>query len=167
LIEFARAHKLPIVASNVPRGIAADVGKTGMTAIDKLGANRGLAARELDCPTSGSYFDRFAQAMGAHAGTTPNFYFAQCVKDETMGEAVADAFHKTTGRVTIVHVNGAFHSDFAEGTAASAARRMPGRRIAVVSVLPVEDIDTAKPESDDAKRADYLVFTVAAPASRR
>jgi uncharacterized iron-regulated protein len=167
LIEFARAHKLPIVASNVPRGIAADVGKTGMAAIDKLGANRGLAARELECPTSGSYFDRFAKAMGAHAGTTPNFYFAQCVKDETMGEAVADAFHKTTGRVTIVHVNGAFHSDFSEGTAASAARRMPGRRIAVVSVLPVEDIDAAKPESDDAKRADYLVFTVAAPASRR
>jgi uncharacterized iron-regulated protein len=167
LIEFARAHKLPIIASNVPRGIAADVGKTGMAAIDKLGANRGLAARELECPTSGSYFDRFAKAMGAHAGTTPNFYFAQCVKDETMGEAVADAFHKTTGRVTIVHVNGAFHSDFSEGTAASAARRMPGRRIAVVSVLPVEDIDAAKPESDDAKRADYLVFTVAAPASRR
>src|SRR5215204_65240 len=167
LIEFARAHKLPIVASNVPRRIASDVGKSGMSVVDALGADRGLAARELNCPTSGSYYDRFAAAMGGHAGAAPNFYFAQCLKDETMGEAVADAFNRTTGRVTIVHVNGSFHSDFGEGTAASARRRMPGRRIAVVSMLPVQDIDAATPDADDLKRADYLVFTVAAPASPR
>ena len=98
--------------------------------------------------------------MGGHQGTTTNFYFAQCLKDETMGEAVSDAFQKTTGRVTIVHVNGAFHSDFGDGTADSARRRMPGRRIAVVSILPVSDIDAAKPADGDLKRADYLLFTV-------
>ena len=62
-----------------------------------------------------------------------------------MGESVADAFHKTTGRVTIVHVDGAFHSDFSEGAAASARRRMPGRRIAVVSVLPVQESTRRSP----------------------
>lgn len=160
MIEFARAHKLPIVASNVPRRIASDVGKKGMSAIDALGADRGLAAKELKCPTSGSYYDRFVEAMGGHDGANPNFYFAQCVKDETMGEAVAGAFSKATERVTIVHVNGAFHSDFGEGTAESARRRMPGRRIAVVSMLPVDDIDREKPDENDLKRADYLVFTV-------
>lgn len=160
IIEFARAHKLPIVASNVPRRIAADVGKTGMSVMDNLGADRGLAAKELNCPASGSYFDRFVAAMGAHQGATPNFYYAQCLKDETMGEAVADAFQKAAGRVTIVHINGAFHSDFGEGSAESARRRMPGRRIAVVSMLPVDDIDADKPDDNDLKRADYLVFTV-------
>jgi len=74
---------------------------------------------------------------------------------------VATAFQKNaTGRVTIVHVNGAFHSDFGEGTADAARRRMPGRRIAVVSMLPVDDLDTTKPDDDDFKRADYLVFTI-------
>jgi uncharacterized iron-regulated protein len=160
IIEFARAHKLPIVASNVPRRIASEVGKKGMAAIAALGADRGFAAKDLTCPTSGSYYDRFVAAMGGHEGANPNFYFAQCVKDETMGEAVAAAFSKATERVTIVHVNGAFHSDFGEGTAESARRRMPGRRIAVVSMLPVEDIDHEKPDDDDLKRADYLVFTV-------
>ena len=77
-----------------------------------------------------------------------------------MGEAVADAFHKTPGRVTIVHVNGAFHSDFGEGAAESARRRMPGRRIAVVSVLPVADIDAREPAGEDLKRADYLLYTI-------
>ena len=159
LIEFAKAHKLPIVAANVPRRMASEVGKKGMTAIE--GADRALASKELDCPTKGDYYDRFAAAMGNHAGASPNFYFAQCVKDETMGESVAEAFHRTPGRVTIVHVNGAFHSDFGLGAAESARRRMPGRRIAVVSVLPVQDIDAAKPSDEDLKRADYLMYTVA------
>jgi len=162
LIEFARAHHLPIVASNVPRRIASDVSKNGMPAIEKLGSDdRAFAAREVQCPTSGDYYQRFGEAMGGHEGANANFYFAQCVKDETMGESVATAFQKNaTGRVTIVHVNGAFHSDFGEGTADSARRRMPGRRIAVVSMLPVDDLDTAKPDDDDFKRADYLVFTI-------
>ena len=162
LIEFARAHHLPIVASNVSRRIASDVSKNGMPAIEKLGSDdRAFAAREVQCPTSGDYYQRFGEAMGGHEGANANFYFAQCVKDETMGESVATAFQKNaTGRVTIVHVNGAFHSDFGEGTADSARRRMPGRRIAVVSMLPVDDLDTTKPDDDDFKRADYLVFTI-------
>ena len=162
LIEFAKAHHLPIVASNVPRRIASDVSKNGMPAIEKLGSDdRAFAAREVQCPTSGDYYQRFGEAMGGHEGANANFYFAQCVKDETMGESVATAFQKNaTGRVTIVHVNGAFHSDFGEGTADSARRRMPGRRIAVVSMLPVDDLDTTKPDDDDFKRADYLVFTI-------
>lgn len=160
VIEFARAHKLPIVASNVPRRLASDVGKKGMAAIEALAADRSLVAKDLTCPTSGSYYERFVAAMGGHEGANPNFYFAQCVKDETMGEAVAGAFSKATERVTIVHFNGSFHSDYGEGTAESARRRMPGRRIAVVSMLPVSDIDHAKPDDDDLKRADYLVFTV-------
>ena len=160
IIEFARASKLPIVASNVPRGVASDVGKTGLSAVESLGGDRRFAARELQCPVSGSYYDRFAAAMGNHAGASPNFYFAQCVKDETMGESVADTFQKSTGHVAIVHFDGAFHSDFGEGTAESARRRMPGRRIAVVSILPVTDLDSAKPAEPDLKRADYLLYTV-------
>lgn len=162
IVEFARANKLPIVASNVPRRVASAVGKTGLSAVEDLGADRRLAARELQCPVSGSYYDRFAAAMGNHAGASPNFYFAQCVKDETMGESVAETFHKSPGRLTIVHFDGAFHSDFGEGTAESARRRMPGRRIAVVSILPVTDLDSARPAETDLKRADYLLYTVGA-----
>jgi uncharacterized iron-regulated protein len=167
LIEFARAHQLAVVASNVPRRIAAAVGKSGMSALADLGEDRKLAAREPQCPASGSYFDRFTAAMGGHAGASPNFYYAQCLKDETMGEAVADVFHAATGRLVVVHVNGAFHSDFAEGSAESARRRMPGRRVAVVSMLPVDDLDARQPDDDDLRRADYLVFTAAVPASPR
>ena len=161
LIEFARAHHLPVLASNVPKRIAAELSKSGLSALAGLGGDRRLAARQPECPTTGTYFDRFAAAMGEHAGATSNFYFAQCVKDETMAESVGDAFQNTIAkRVTIVHVNGAFHSDFGSGTAASARRRLPGRRVAVVSVLPVPQLDALEPEGDDLSRADYLVFTI-------
>ena len=160
LVEFARARKLRVIAANVPRRMASDVSRKGLGAIEASPDDRGFAAKTLDCPSSGSYFDRFAAAMGGHQGATANFYYAQCVKDETMGESIADAFAKTSGRVAIVHVNGAFHSDFREGTAHSARQRMPGRRVAVVSVLPVADLDTLKPAGEDLKRADFLIYTL-------
>jgi uncharacterized iron-regulated protein len=172
LIEFAKAHQIPIVASNVPRRIASDVAQTGISVVDGLGSDRPLAAREIQCPTSGEYYDRFLGMMGEHPPSgdpavsdarTKNdrFYFAQCLKDETMGQSIADAFESNAARhATIVHMNGAFHSDYAQGTAASVRRRLPGRRIAVVSVLPVDDLDTERPDDDDLKLADYLLYTV-------
>jgi uncharacterized iron-regulated protein len=172
IIEFARTHHIPVVGSDVPRRIASDVSKSGMSALEGLGTDRKLAARELQCPTSGDYYERFLQAMGGHPPSgdpkaadiqqkNDRFYLAQCLKDETMGESIAEAFAgHTSEHVTIVHVNGAFHSDYAEGTAASTRRRMPGRRIAVVSVVPVEDLDQERPDDDDVKLGDYLLYTL-------
>jgi uncharacterized iron-regulated protein len=172
IVEFARAHHLAVIASDVPRRIASDVSKTGLLAVEALGADRRLAARELPCPTAGEYYDRFLEAMGGHPPSgdpkaadiqakNDRFYFAQCLKDETMGESIADAFDRNpAAHATIVHFNGAFHSDYAQGTAAAARRRLPGRRVAVVSVIPVEDLDREKPDGDRVKSADYLVYTI-------
>jgi hypothetical protein len=60
----------------------------------------------------------------------------------------------------LVHYNGAFHSDFGLGTAERARRRLPGKRIVIISMLPVADLDTLQPEGEELQRADYLVFTV-------
>src|SRR6185503_19569543 len=43
IVEYAKANKLPVVASNVPRRVAAEVGKAGLSAVASLGADRGLA----------------------------------------------------------------------------------------------------------------------------
>jgi uncharacterized iron-regulated protein len=172
IVEFARAHHLPVIASNVPRHIATDVSRTGMGVVDGLGPDRRLAARELPCPASGEYYERFLDAMGGHPPSgdpaapdiqqkNDRFYLAQCLKDETMAESIADTFQKgAAAHATIVHVNGAFHSDYAQGTAAASRRRLPGRRIAVVSVLPVDDLDHVQPDEDDLKRGDYLLYTL-------
>ena len=172
IIEFAKAHQIPVIASDVPRSIATDVANHGEAVLDQLGPRRSLAARELDCPMNGNYYDRFIQVMasGGHPPTgetaapdakarNDRFYLAQCLKDETMGESVANAF-AAARRTTVLHINGAFHTDYGEGTAARARRRMPGRRVAVVSVLPVDDLDGLAPDEDDVKLGDFLLYTV-------
>lgn len=166
LIEFAKAHQIPVVASNVPRRIASDVSKTGLSMVNDLGPDRALAARDIHCPATGAYYERFREAMsgGGHAdtsATTDRFYFAQCLKDETMAESIADAWQKNYSRhATLVHVNGSFHTDYTEGTAAATVNRMGGRRIAVVSLQPIDDIDTVTPDADDLRLGDYIVYTV-------
>jgi uncharacterized iron-regulated protein len=171
LVEVARTEGWPVIAANVPRRFASSVAKTGLAALDTLGATeRSWVAADLRCPQDG-YFDRFAASMGGHqaAGstddqkkTTERYYFSQCVKDETMAEAIAVGFDQFN-RKLVVHVNGAFHSDFGLGTAERVRRRLSGRRVAVVSVLPVKNLDTLAPAGEDLQRADYLLYTVAEP----
>jgi hypothetical protein len=171
---MARAHKWAVLASNVPRKYAAEVAKSGLGSLDALPSEeRALIARDLQCPLDG-YFDRFSETMNNHPAPgsekqapeerraiTERYYFSQCVKDETMAETIAAAFDRQGGRPgTIVHFNGSFHSDFGAGAAERTRRRLATRRVAVVSMLPVKDIDAAAPEPDDLKRADYLVYTV-------
>ena len=168
LVDFARAHGWPVIAANVPRRHATDVARRGLEAVDQLSTSeRPHAAKEFDCPRD-AYFDKFTAAMGEHPppGTeklsadeqrlrTTRYYESQCVKDETMAESIA----AVTGR-RVVHFNGSFHSDFGLGTAERTRRRLPGRRVVVVSVLPVSDLDALTPAGDDLKRADYLVYTI-------
>jgi uncharacterized iron-regulated protein len=173
LVELAKGQGWPVIASNVPRRYASSVAKTGLSALDGLpSVERAWIAVDVQCPR-GLYFDRFAETMSGHqepAGeklspeelrnTTERYYFSQCVKDETMAEAIAAGLERG-GRTLVVHVNGAFHSDFGLGTAERVRRRLGGRRVAVVSVLPVKDLDSLTPAGNDLKRADYLLYTFA------
>jgi uncharacterized iron-regulated protein len=174
LVEMARAHAWPVVASSVPRRLASEVAKGGAAALAKASTDEpALTARSVQCPLDG-YFERFAASMNAHPApgeekksdeekraTTERYYLSQCFKDETMAESIVAAFERQAGRIgVIVHYNGAFHSDFGAGVAERVRRRLPGRRIAVISMLPVLDIDTLAPEGEDLLRAEYLVYTV-------
>jgi uncharacterized iron-regulated protein len=99
---------------------------------------------------------------------TERYYWAQCVKDETMAESIVAALEKPGGPAapkpeatagTIVHYNGAFHSDFGLGTVERVRRRAPARRVIIISMLPVADLDRLTPSGEDLRRADFLVYT--------
>lgn len=170
LVERARTHGWPVIASNVPRRIASLVAKTGKEAIGQLSAqDRTYVAADLQCPHD-NYFDRFVETMGGHpAGNMTKeqqeammerYYWSQCVKDETMAEAIAAAAAARTTPGPVVHYNGAFHSDFGLGTAERVRRRMIGKRTVVISMLPVKDLDAISPGDEDLGRGDYLVYTI-------
>ena len=182
LVEFARAYKWPVIASDVPRRLASLVSARGLkTTLDSLSTtDRAFAARDMLCPHD-DYFRRFAKAMGdmpSHSGgataesaadraaTIERIYLAQCIKDETMSESVATAFTVAPPRALVVHVNGAFHSDYGLGTAERVKRRLPGKRVVVVSFVPVHDLDMTNGKSQRTL-ADFIVYTLAAPASAK
>ena len=173
LVEFAISKEWPVVAANVPRPIASEVAKGGLEVLQQKSADdRKLFAAELKCPVGDDYFKRFAEVMGGHPApgaaadearrTTERYYASQCVKDETMAESIAQAF--TAARAggkpqTVVHFNGAFHSDYRQGAAERVARRLKDARIVVVSVKPMADLDQLKP-NDDKKLGDFVVYTI-------
>ena len=174
LVEFAKRRGWTVVAANVPRPLANAVSKAGLAHLESLAPEeRARASRDLQCPFD-DYFDRFDETMNAHPmpgaeqqsadqkrQMTERFYFAQCVKDETMAESIARAYETTAdSRPLVVHFNGSFHSDYGWGTAARVTRRLKGARVKVVSVWPVTDLDRLKPSKDDRQVANYLVYTL-------
>jgi uncharacterized iron-regulated protein len=94
---------------------------------------------------------------------TDRFYEAQCVKDETMAESIVAAMAAAGEGALVLHVDGAFHSDYGLGTAARVVRRRPGIRTAVISAVPVDSLATANAASF-AARGDYVILTRKPPA---
>lgn len=178
LVELARARGWPVVASNIPRRIASAVSRKGLAVLDTLAATeRAFAARENLCPRD-AYYERFAETMKGHGAgggpptaadsaamraMTDRFYEAQCVKDEAMAESIVAARARVAGAV-VLHVDGAFHSDFGLGTAARVERRDPGARTVVLTAIPVDDPAKAAP-ADHAERGDYVIVTRKPPAA--
>jgi uncharacterized iron-regulated protein len=176
LVELAKANGWPVIAANVPRRIASAVAKSGRDAISQLPpADVAWVAKDLQCAED-AYFERFAKTMASHPApnqtpeeqraTTLRYYWSQCVKDETMAESIVAAVaapapsERSESKGPVVHYNGAFHSDFGLGTAERVRRRLPGKRIVVISMLPVETLDVLAPAGEDLQRADYLVYTI-------
>jgi uncharacterized iron-regulated protein len=172
LVELAKAHHWSVVAANVPRSLASAIGRKGLAALDTLSAKeRSNAASDNQCPRD-DYHARFMESMQTHsAGSVPvsasdslptamaeRFYLAQCVKDETMAESIVNARLAASRDAIVVHFDGAFHSDYSQGTVARVKRRQPGWNLLVVSAVPVADPSVA-PIITQSGKADFVIFT--------
>jgi uncharacterized iron-regulated protein len=188
LIELAKERHWPVVAANVPRSLASAIGRKGLAALDTLAPkDRSNAARENVCPKD-DYHARFLESMQSHSpGAGPatpatptavsappvpaaptvdslptavaeRFYLAQCVKDDTMAESIVNARLAAPRDAIVVHFDGAFHSDYSQGTVARVKRRQPGWTLGVVSAVPVADPAVA-PIITHSGKADFVIFT--------
>jgi uncharacterized iron-regulated protein len=178
MVELAKARGWPVVASNIPRPMASAVGRKALAALDTLTpVERTWAARDIQCPND-AYRARFMETMTGHGsgGSAPapgdtlptsvaaRFYLAQCIKDETMAESIVEARQRTPGAI-VVHYDGAFHSDYRQGTVDRVRRRMPGLKLVVISSVPVIDQGSAT-LADHKDRADFIIFTKRIPPKK-
>jgi uncharacterized iron-regulated protein len=177
MVQLARDRGWRVIAANVPRPLASAIGRGGMRALDTLPpAERAMAARDVICP-SDDYRRRFLDEMKGHGSgsaapasgdtlptaTAERFYLAQCVKDETMAESIVSGFVSAPRGTIVIHYDGAFHSDFGEGTAERVRRRAPGAKVVIITAVPVADPGAAD-VAPHAKRADWIIFTRRRPS---
>ena len=96
----------------------------------------------------------------AKAAALDRYYQSQCMKDETMAESIVRARAEHGPTPLIVHLNGAFHSNFGLGTVERVERRMPDAKLVVITAIPVASLDDVRPSRDDRKQGDWLVYTL-------
>lgn len=162
LVEYARTHSLPVVATNVPRTLAQQVAKGGLAALASTPLHvQRLYARRVSAPID-AYYERFTASPHAAPDAMLRYYEAQCLKDDTMAESVAD-FLEARAPELFVHFNGAFHSDFGLGAAQRLRERRPGAKVLTVTLMPVKDVQAAD-AAEHKGRAEYLIFHQEAPA---
>jgi len=165
LIEAAKRHGLPVIASNAPAGLRMKVGRGGQKALDELPPEERayLPAKLYD--NTEDYWERVARVVRGHmgmiVGTTPEqrLTSGQSLWDNTMGESCAKALDKYPGAL-VLHINGGFHSAFRGGAVHQLLLRRPETRLRVVDIMLADDLYAFDPFGAEA-RADYLAFVLA------
>jgi len=146
LVVFAREHKIPFIATDVPRRYASIVYKHGFAALDTLTAQAKSYMAPLPIPYDPnlkSYKDMLAM-MKSMGHNNPNLPKAQALKDATMAYAIA----KYAGKGKLfIHYEGSYHSDHYQGIVWYLNKYKPGLKIITISTVEQSDIDTLAKKS--------------------
>jgi uncharacterized iron-regulated protein len=177
LVEFAKQHKLPVIAANAPGMVVRCIGMEGPQFLARMKPEqRGWAAAELNLH-DGPYKDKFMgfatgdAGHGGDANTKPGekrtpseqavrAFAAQVTRDDTMAESIATHLQQNPGR-QVLHLTGHFHSDSFLGTVERLKLRMPSLKVAVIS--PVEAGDEAQPKITAAAQKNGTFLLVIRP----
>jgi uncharacterized iron-regulated protein len=165
-----RTEGIPLIAGNIPRRLANRVFKEGPEVIAKFSEEeKGWTAPELNAP-AGAYRDKFMKLMGmsdelddAGKARLERMFAAQCIKDDTMAESIANWLDQNEGG-RVYHINGAFHSEAGLGVPERLLRLKPGLKVAIVTVVESQDPAHEKPRTEELKGNDFVVYV---PASRQ
>ncbi len=132
LVEFAKTHRLPVIAANAPKPLVSCVGQEGPEWLDKLPANRrSQLARELTLG-SDAYRQKFMTSMHhGDADSNARRFAAQTSWDDTMAESMVDYLASHPGR-QIMHIAGNFHVEGGLGLASRIASRNPALKVALI-----------------------------------
>jgi uncharacterized iron-regulated protein len=147
ILDFARAHRLPVVALNVRREIVEKVGRGGVDSLTS--EEKSEIPQPLDLSDQ-AYRARLKEVFERHQGAaTKNFEFfhqAQILWDETMAESV-DRFLKERPDYRIVVLAGGGHLQYGAGIPKRVFRRNERPYAVVLSDAEIKQ-----------EIADFIVF---------
>ncbi len=139
LVEYAKEHRMAVLAANAPSRYTNRVTREGLEslrALDKR-AKALLAPLPVDTLT-GAYYDKFAGLMGGHDGMgNLKIYESQNLWDATMAYRISRLAKRKSVR-KILHLNGRFHSDERLGTVAHLRNYAQRLSVSNISCFPHE-----------------------------
>ena len=169
LVELARVETWPVIAANLPRRVASDIAKHGLAPLPRCrrrtGVGRGRPRSARRMPTSIALPRRWRTIRVARRARCRPPRISRPPSSATTSRSArrtrpwpnrlpTSFARRGSDAGPIVHFTGAFHSDYGTGTAERVRRRLPGRRVAIVTLVPLPTLDSVTPSADDLKRAD-------------
>ncbi|HEX8562280.1 MAG TPA: ChaN family lipoprotein [Flavobacterium sp.] len=153
LVDFAKEHSLPFVATNVPRRFASMVYKGGFERLNVLTEEERswVAPLPVAYDASLSGYQKIRAEMGGHGGE--NLPKAQALKDATMAHFI---LLNTKPLSVFIHYNGTYHSDNFEGIYWYLKRAEPALRIVTIATVAQKDLTFLK---ENYNKADFIIVT--------
>lgn len=156
LVEFAHDNGLRFVATNIPRRYANMVFKMGIDTLESLSALALTYMMPLPVAydtTLASYAALAGGGGGPMSGHgSSKFRDAQAVKDATMSHFILSNLGQDK---TLIHFNGAYHSDNYEGIYYFLKTARPELNIVTISTVSQDDI--SKLEEENLGKADFII----------
>lgn len=156
LIEFAKEKKIKVVASNIPRRYANMVYRHGLNVLDSLTeeSKKWIAPLPVEVDLNLPGYKRLMSGMEGHEGSSGNDNMAksQAVKDATMAYFI---LKNRSDKNTILHINGAYHSQDGEGIIWYLKKSNPSLEIATIHMVQQKDISTL--EDANKLKADFII----------
>lgn len=151
VVDYAKANKIKVIASNIPRRYAREVYKNGFEALDTLSdqVKKWIAPLPIKYDSELSQYKEML-SMNTHAGE--NFPKAQAIKDATMAYSILENLQKYQ---RVIHLNGAYHSDFYQGIYWYLKQEQPNIKIITISTVLQEQLE--KLEKEFIQKADYII----------
>ena len=174
IMEFAKEHKIPVIAANAPAMFVRCIGRKGADFLTSIAAEKKTwSANKIDL-TNKKYqqkFFSFLESAGTSHGQTKkeasqrqmNTYSAQLLRDTTMAESIMGAL-KEHPEHQVIHLNGSFHSDNHLGTVAVIETDMPSVSISVISPLMSEQMEINSIADKEYLQGEYLYLIKELPA---
>lgn len=154
LLEWAIQNNINYFASNVTRKYASQVFKLGIASLDTLSESQKKFMCPLPFPVDTSlsqYQELIKMGMEMHQSGL-QFAQAQAIKDATMGYRIVEQLKNAP---KILHLNGAFHTDFFQGIYWYVNYYKPGTKQLTISTVQQEDITKLSEEFKG--KADFII----------
>jgi uncharacterized iron-regulated protein len=158
LLQFARSQHLAVVGTNAPRRYAQQVARGSLAALDALPtADKAYLAPlplavDYELPGYKNMAAMFGSMGADHGGGARNIIQAQALKDATMAATIRRSL--APGQ-TLLHLNGAYHSDHHDGIVAYLHPAKPALRLQTLSVVTQSQLQQL--DKENANLADYLI----------